>query len=109
MKDDTNAMAPPPAESPALIRVKVTCGDSIKTLSVVDAETGRPIPVFAIDWHADFQGNHVPKVTLKTYLRAFEYEGPATLFTYCPKCKEEVKVKRNPTVATHAPTESEAV
>jgi hypothetical protein len=86
---------PPPADSPAPIRVKVVCtGPTARNISVTDADTGRPISVFAADWSWDIRNHRAATLTLKTYLRDFSYEGPASVLTFCPKCKAEAGARR---------------
>lgn len=75
------------------IRFRVSGATEGRKLRVVDADTGRPIPVFAAQWTCDVMGKS--ELTLKAYLQDFEYEGEGTLFTFCPKCKEEVKARRS--------------
>jgi hypothetical protein len=86
---------PAPAPPPGTMRVKVVSrGRSRYDVQVTDSETGRAIPVFAADWHFDMRERKPPSLTLKVYHRDLEYEGPATIRMFCPRCKAEVKAER---------------
>jgi hypothetical protein len=101
---DPRPEAPAPADLPGTVRVKVT-HDGGRCPTVVDADTGRAIPVFGIDWSWDIRerATRTPTLVLKTYHREFACEGRATTLKVCPRCKAEVDGEREALAALPPP------
>src|SRR4051812_35048443 len=93
-----------PPDPPGQARVKITFTDA-DGVSVVDVDTGRSIPVFAIDWSWDIRDRNTrtPTAVLRTYNRDFEYRGRATVLKVCPKCKAVMDAERDAIAALPPP------